>query len=193
MYPFNSPRGFLRFLWLKDIQNEPLITLRFTCAIFGSASSQFLLASVIRKHLETYKKNSMSQFVVSFLKYLYVDGSINGGDKETEVLNFYENASKIMLEAGFELRKQQTNSEVVRDYINSDNSMASDELKIKVLRLSWLLENDEFALDVSNYLKNVEDVPHTKRNILKFIVIIFDPAVLISPVLINLIILFQKF
>ena len=71
--------------------------------------------------------------------------------------------------------------------------MASDELKIKVLRLSWLLENDEFALDVSNYLKNVEDVPHTKRNILKFIVIIFDPAVLISPVLINLIILFQKF
>ena len=71
--------------------------------------------------------------------------------------------------------------------------MASDELKIKVLRLSWLLENDEFALDVSSYLKNVEDVSHTKRNILKFIVIIFDPAVLISPVLINLIILFQKF
>ena len=55
-----SGRDFLRFLWLKDIQNKPsLIALRFTCAIFGSTSSQFLLASVIRKHLETYK-NSMS-------------------------------------------------------------------------------------------------------------------------------------
>lgn len=42
-----SGRDFLRFLWLKDIQNKPLIALRFTCALFGSTSSQFLLASVI--------------------------------------------------------------------------------------------------------------------------------------------------
>ena len=47
----------------------------------------------------------MSQFDVSFLKNLYVDDSINDGDKETEVLNFYESASKVMLETGFELRK----------------------------------------------------------------------------------------
>ena len=47
----------------------------------------------------------MSQFDVSFLKNLYVDDSINDGDKETEVLNFYENASKVTLETGFELRK----------------------------------------------------------------------------------------
>ena len=65
-----------------------------THVIFGSTSSQFLLASAIRKHLETYK-NSLPQFIVSFLKNLYVNDIISSGDNETEVLNFYENASKI--------------------------------------------------------------------------------------------------
>ena len=128
----------------------------------------------------------MPQLVLSFLKNLYVDDSINVGDNQTEVLNFSGNASKIMLEAGFELRKWQTNSKVFSDYINSDNSMLSDELNVKVLGLSWLLENDKFALDVISYLKNAENVPHTKRNTLKFIASIFDSAGLISPVLINL-------
>ena len=128
----------------------------------------------------------MPQLVLSFLKNLYVDDSINVGDSQTEVLNFSGNASKIMLEAGFELRKWQTNSKVFSDYINSDNSMLSDELNVKVLGLSWLLENDKFALDVSSYLKNAENVPYTKRNTLKFIASIFDSAGLISPVLINL-------
>ena len=135
----------------------------------------------------------MSQFDVSFLKNLYVDDSINDGDKETEVLNFYENASKVMLEAGFELRKQQSNSKVVCDYISSDNSMPQHELNVKVLvALSWLLENDKFVLDVSSYLKNTENVIHTKRNILKFITGVFDPAGLISPASINLKILLQQ-
>ena len=125
-------------------------------------------------------------------KNLYVDDSINSGDNETEILNFYENASKIMLEAGFELRKWQTNSTIVRDCINTDNFMPSDELNVTVLRLSWLLENEELALNVSSYLKNAENIPHTKRNILKFIASIFDPAGLISPVLINLKIILQK-
>ena len=125
----------------------------------------------------------MPQLVLSFLKNLYVDDSINGGENQTEVLNFLGNASKIMLEAGFELRKWQTNSKVFSNYINSDNSMLSDELNVKVLGLSWLLENDKF---VSSYLKNAENVPHTKRNTLKFIASIFDSAGLISPVLINL-------
>ena len=128
----------------------------------------------------------MPQLVLSFLKNLYVDDSINGGENQTEVLNFLGNASKIMLEAGFELRKWQTNSKVFSNYINSDNSMLSDELNVKVLGLSWLLENDKFALDVSSYLKNAENVPHTIRNTLKFIASIFDSAGLISPVLINL-------
>ena len=69
------------------------------------------------------------------LENLYVNDSINGGDNETEVLNFHENASKIMIEAGFELRKWQTSSKAVGACIYSDNSMPSDELNIKVLGL----------------------------------------------------------
>ena len=95
------------------------------------------------------------------------------------------------LEAGFELRKWQTNSKVVRDDISSDNSMPSDKLNLKVLGLSWLWKW-KAALDVSSYLENAENVTHTKRNILKFIASIFYPSGLISPVLINLKILLQK-
>ena len=84
------------------------------------------------------------------------------------------------------------NSKVVHNYINSDNSLPSDELNVEVFGLSWLSENDKFVLDVSSYLKNAENVPYTKRNILKFIASIFHLAGLISPVLINLKILLQK-
>ena len=45
----------LRFLWVKDIQKEPLDlqVLRFTCVVFGVASSPFLLNATIRHHLES--------------------------------------------------------------------------------------------------------------------------------------------
>ena len=80
-----------------------------------------------------------------------------------------------MLEAGFELRKWQTSSKAVGACIYSDNSMPSDELNIKVLGLWWLLENDKFSFDVSSCLKKAENVPHTKRNVLK-IIAYFPPS-----------------
>ena len=70
--------------------------------------------------------------------------------------------------------------------------MPSDKLNVKVLGLSWLLENDKFAFDISSYLKTAENVPQTKRNILKLIASILDTAGVISPILINLKILLQK-
>ena len=125
------------------------------------------------------------------LENLYVNDSINGGDNETEVLNFHENASKIMLETGFELRKWQTSSKAVGACIYSDNSMPSDELNIKVLGLWSLLENDKFSFDVSSCLKKAE-MYLTPNAMFWKSSRIFPPAGFISSVSINLKILLQK-
>ena len=61
-------------------------------------SSQFLLASVILKHLENYTEHP--KFVETLLRNLYVDDSINGGENSEEVVEFYVQSKYRLLEAG---------------------------------------------------------------------------------------------
>ena len=53
-----SDRDFLRFLWVNDINSNEteIIIRRFTRVAFGTAASQFLLASAISKHLSQYER-----------------------------------------------------------------------------------------------------------------------------------------
>ena len=48
-------RDALRFHWLKDLASKQVETLRFTRVLFGLAPSPFLLAAVIKQHLQRYK------------------------------------------------------------------------------------------------------------------------------------------
>ena len=76
-----SDRDFLRCLWVNVINSNEteIIIRRFTRVAFGTAASQFLLASAISKHLSQYEKtNPLSE--KKFLENLYVDDSINGGN-----------------------------------------------------------------------------------------------------------------
>ena len=48
-------RDALRFHWIKDLASKQVETLRFTRVLFGLAPSPFLLAAVIKQHLQRYK------------------------------------------------------------------------------------------------------------------------------------------
>lgn len=78
-------RDVLRFLWLKDIENEfPRIqVLRFTRVVFGVSSSPFLLNATIKHHIQSYQTRD-PQFVTKFEQSIYVDDVTSGANSDEE-------------------------------------------------------------------------------------------------------------
>ena len=64
---------------LSDLHTRKVEVLRFTRALFGLASSPFLLAGVIREHLQKYREN-LPGAVSEIEKSLYLDDLISGVD-----------------------------------------------------------------------------------------------------------------
>ena len=62
----------------------------------------------------------------------------------------------------------------------------------KVLGVIWNKNNDKFVFDFSNIIKIAKEIDPTKRNILKLIVMFFDPLGLISPIVLQPKLLFKK-
>ena len=69
-------RDALRFHWQRD-EHSPLETLRFTRALFGLASSPFLLGGVIESHLNSWEDKE-PEAVAKIRRELYVDDLISG-------------------------------------------------------------------------------------------------------------------
>ena len=67
-------RDVLCFLWVDDIskQSPKIMTLRFTCVVFGVSSSLFLLNAMIKHHVEKHK-DAHPDFVNMFTRSIYVD------------------------------------------------------------------------------------------------------------------------
>ena len=78
-------RDALRFHWIKDLASKPVETLRFTQVLFGLAPSPFVLAAVIKEHLQRYKMVSPEQ-VEEIERSMHVDDLISGGETTKQVL-----------------------------------------------------------------------------------------------------------
>ena len=97
-------------------------TLRFTRVLFGSAPSPFLLAAVIKEHLQQYK--SVNPKLVEEIEHsMYVDDLITGRESVNLALEAKQTAQTIFNEATFELHKWQSN---VRD-LEADDSLPDEE------------------------------------------------------------------
>ena len=97
-------------------------TLRFTRVLFGLAPSPFLLAAVIKEHLQRYKSVN-PKLVEEIERSMYVDDLITGGESVDQALEAKQTAPTIFNEATFELHKWQSN---VRD-LEADDSSPDEE------------------------------------------------------------------
>ena len=94
---------------------------------------------------------------------------------------------------GFELRKWNTNCERLQDFINNDTKEAIDENCIKkILGLDWNITSDEFIFYFTDIFITASNLPVTKRNVLKLSSMFFDPLGLISPIVLQIKILFKE-
>ena len=94
----------LRFL-LRE--GDSIAVYRFRVVVFGLTPSPFLLLATILYHCERMVGDGLidQDFVVKFLRSLYMDDNINGGDTVSEVFDLYKKSKWLMKAAGFQLRK----------------------------------------------------------------------------------------
>jgi len=199
-------RDALRFLWFDDVYSkEPnLIVYRFTRVVFGVTSSPFLLNATLIHHLERYRDKD-PKFVETVLQSLYVDDVTYGGKNEEEVYKLYQNSKQCLLEGGFNLRKFTSNSTSLMKKIkeNEEQSVNYDvptapsckdkevqELH-KVLGVQWDISHDVLVFNFEKIVTSAKTLQPTKRNIISVFSRFYDPLGLISPITVQMKLLFQ--
>ena len=109
-----------------------------------------------------------------------------------ELLSYTKKSVACMKDAGFELRKFHSNDANLQTTINKIEEFQSLEDNVKVLGIDWHKQSDSFINDLNKIYEVGIELPTIKRNVLKFMVSIYDPIGIVSPVVVFFKILFQK-
>ncbi|GBM09627.1 hypothetical protein AVEN_223462-1, partial [Araneus ventricosus] len=193
-------REFLKFLWIKkegpnlDLSTHNIETLRYKRVTFGVKCSPFLLAAIIRLHLEKYEKKYAK--ACEMLNELYVDDLINGTSDITEAIQLSSEMIYILSEASMNLRRWATNSPIPNEVwkrANVDCRETSEELGVllKILGIIWDNMNDNLTFDIKQFEKLRDLVIVTKRMILSTQGMLFDPIGIMNPFTVRMKLLLQ--
>ena len=127
-------RDFIRLLWyeninnldIKNLKDHKLVTYRLCRVLFGATSSPFLLSAILISHAERYL-SSDPIFVSRFLNSIHVDNLSFCTDSVIECFKFYEKCRSRLGQAGFNLRKFESNS-VELDKLTNETNFQSQNL-----------------------------------------------------------------
>ena len=179
-----TDRDAMRFHWRRE-EHSPLETLRFTRAVFGLASSPFLLGGVIEVHLNSWEEKE-PELVAKIRKELYVDDLISGSTTVHKTRELKDKASAIFKDACFHLHKWHSNVPELESAQSpkqeGEPTYAKQQLGVpqgefsSVLGLPWNKEHDLLSITVPS-----EKAMLTKRGILAKLAKIYDPLGLVSP------------
>ncbi|XP_068670918.1 uncharacterized protein [Montipora foliosa] len=212
-------RNVLRFLWIDSLEkyDPELVLYRFCRVVFGVNSSPFLLNATLRHHISQYSLDA--EFVENLLNSFYVDDLVSGERNLERCLLLYEKSKKCLSAGGFNLRKWISNSPQLLELIREDRTRTKEncpetkpvveetetyarvavghleELDMKnehkVLGLNWNCVSDEFIFKFEALLRLAESLEPTRRSLLKITSSFFDPQGILSPVLVQMKLLFQ--
>ena len=170
-------RDVLRFFWPQDPSDprSKLIEYRWKAVLFGSISSPFILASVLKRLITD---TSSTQYTKeALLKGIYVDNLFHSDDSEEKLVNFFTEARGILSKGNFNLREWGSNSTLVRNVAEKEGVLFN-QANIGALGLWWSQLEDKFQ-----YKKNFKwNQKHTKRSVLSFTNAVFDPLNWLCPI-----------
>ena len=202
-------------------ENPKIIHLKFTRLVFGLRPSPAILGETILHHLELHKQSD-PEIAEILGKSFYVDDLLTGECNDEKALAIYQRAKKLMAEGGFNLRKWKTNSpELQREIAESEsvaksiseqnvnkdddesyakantqglssNTPIDEDIFVKVLGMNWNTHTDEIIFSFSSLSKYASSLPLTKRSVLKVTAKIYDPMGFLSPLTVEMKILFQE-
>ena len=160
--------------------------------MFGLICSAFLLNATIKVHCEKYL-NVWQDSVFKFLRNLYVDDSTLGFDSFEKDYEYFLKVRKIMSDSGFEIRKWETNlvelKEKIYDKIKETISGVCVEKKASGLARD--ISKDTVNFYFERLVEEAFNLPTAKRSILSISARIYDTSGLVSPITIQMKMLFQ--
>ena len=175
-------RDALRF-HRKPRSQTDIETFRFTRALFGLTSSQFLLCGVIQQQLQAREQRE-PELISLIKKSPYVDDLISGAPSVKEAYQQKEGSTKSFADAKFTLHKWNSNApELEGDDIPSNSEDQSFPLQqlgssttvtgSKLFGLPW----DKIA---DTWCVPQQPADPTKREILSQLAKVYDPLGLVS-------------
>ena len=170
-------RDVLRFFWPQDPCNPKsrLIEYRWKALLFGSISSPFILATVLKRLITD---NSQSQYTKdALLKGIYVDNLFHSDNNQDKLANFFDESRMVLAKAKFNLREWSSNSQKVQEKASQQGVFVRNE-KVNALGLLWNQVTDQFSFK-TNFAWNFK---YTKRSVLSFTNAAFDPLNWICPI-----------
>lgn len=173
IYVSDDDSQYQRIVWRVNVA-EPIIEYRLLTVTFGTSSAPFL--SVLRNDF-------------------YVEYMISGTDTVEEAIKMQNQVNKLLLSAGFEMKKLSSNESAVLANIPIEHRETKSHFQfdrdetIKTLGLYWCPIQDRFKFKIC--LQPLKE-NLTKRNILSDVAKVFDPIGWLAPVTITAKILLQK-
>ena len=170
-------RDVLRFFWPEDPYNpkSKLIEYRWKAVLFGSISSPFILASVLKKLITD---DSVTRYTrEALLNGIYVDNLFHSDNDENNLVHFFEESRSIMAKGNFNLREWGSNNAKVRKAAETNNVLVKDS-KLGALGLWWSQLKDKLTFK-QNFSWNCK---YTKRSVLSFSNAVFDPLNWLCPI-----------
>ena len=186
----------LRIVWYKNALggSRTVKVFRYLRVVFGFVCSPFLLNATIRLHLKRWLEQAADVEQRVLLKALidsfHVDDLTLSLPDANEAESSISVSNQIIGRAGMRLRKWVTNDSKVHTYLEEKGLAGStfeERGLMKVLGLSYRVQEDELVFDFSTFVEKVpEHNKLTKRVVLGLVSSVYDPLGLVSPVVVEL-------
>nr|XP_043065771.1 uncharacterized protein LOC122321020 [Drosophila bipectinata] len=182
-------QGYQRILW-REHPSAPLKHYQLRTVTYGTACAPYLAVRVLEQLAQDYRDEYPTASRI-LLEDFYVDDVLTGANREDELLTNKNELIQLMSHAKLDLDKWVSNSSLMckpdsRDAISTGNARVQDS--IKVLGIYWNPTDDTLM-----YQTGLTSNPScTKRQILSDVARIFDPLGLLSPIVVQFKIMFQR-
>ena len=193
-----ADQDFHRLIWRGDPQ-APLQVFRMTRVTYGITSSSY---HAIRALQEAAEHTECERTRTVLRHDFYVDDFLGGAQSTEEALALRAELTKALSCMKMPIRKWSSNDADVLAHIPEEDrekhtvEVASQEWGVKTLGVVWNAGQDTFTFVVPSNLQNHPAVqPNaeiTRRKLASAIATVFDPAGWLSPVTIEMKILFQR-
>ncbi|GFS80422.1 integrase catalytic domain-containing protein [Trichonephila clavipes] len=178
-----------RILW-RDNPKETVKEYRLTTVTYGTSCTPYLSTRTLTQlAFDERERFPLASFAT--LHHFYVDDLLSGAATEKEAVELVWQLKEMMRKGGFNLRKWQSNSEIVIKEVaeNKDLKKVQNDEEIKILGIQWNPKSDFFSFSVSLL---EERCIYSKRDVLSEIARVFDPLGLLSPCIVFMKILLQE-
>ncbi|XP_058447679.1 uncharacterized protein LOC131428053 [Malaya genurostris] len=188
-----------RFFWRNRNETEPS-TYVVQVMTFGACCSPSIAQHVKNTNARRFEQ-SHKQAVDAIIKQHYVDDMLVSTESEEEAIELARNVKAIHKQAGFEIRNWISNSVKVTLLLNEsiteekNLNIGEEATTEKVLGMWWNTSTDQFTYKTSS--RYDEDLlagrrRPTKREVLRTLMLIYDPLGLIAHFLMPLKTLLQE-